>query len=327
MIPGDENLFIAAKSKPADSLNPELLTQRWQERKLQTRFITPFQIQNKLQAGKQKWLEESLARGKSPKLNRDEQPVGLYYGLSFWNAQFHPGFQKIWEKIENLRLWHFALLGLILFGIFSFWLRRERSMEKVILWTVGTTGFYSISLTLVLIFSFQTLYGYVYQWLGLLIAAFMSGLAAGGFIATRSIGKGVPWRKVFVALEGSIVLFLILVFFLVSRFYEVGGDERGFATVQIIFLLGSIVTGVTVGLEFSLAGLFFANGQGKIGEISGILYAADLIGAWAGALIAGVILVPVLGIQQTILGIGLLKLSSLVWLFWRAIIKKDPFPI
>jgi len=72
-----------------------------------------------------------------------------------------------------------------------------------------------------------------------------------------------------------------------------------------------MISGFWVGIEFPLASRIFSSGGEGVGRTAGLLYASDLFGAWAGSLLVGVVLVPVLGILQTCGVIVLLKLASL----------------
>ena len=50
---------------------------------------------------------------------------------------------------------------------------------------VATTGFSGMVCDLLIVLLFQTIYGYVYRYVGLIIAAFMAGLALGGWAVMR----------------------------------------------------------------------------------------------------------------------------------------------
>jgi len=72
-----------------------------------------------------------------------------------------------------------------------------------------------------------------------------------------------------------------------------------------------MASGFWAGLEFPLSSRIFACREEGVGRTAGILYASDLFGAWAGALLVGVIFIPVLGILLTCGAMVLLKLASL----------------
>jgi spermidine synthase len=184
-------------------------------------------------------------------------------------------------------------------------------LKGSIIWVVITTGFFGTAMSVLLILSFQTLYGYAYQWIGLLVAAFMAGLALGSGMMNRALGNIQNRIMTLVGLESFIALFCLLLILTLNFLFTPGMQPTGLWAVKIAFLLMSLISGFWVGLEFPLSGGIFAASEGGVSRTAGILYASDLLGAWAGALLAGVVFIPVLGILQTCGAIILLKLASL----------------
>jgi predicted membrane-bound spermidine synthase len=117
-----------------------------------------------------------------------------------------------------------------------------------------------------------------------------------------------------IGLEGFIALFSLLVIFILYSLYSSGKEPLNLWTSKIAFLLMNLLSGFWVGLEFPLSSMIFAQREERVARTAGILYAADLLGAWAGALLVGVIFIPALGILLTCGGIILLKLASLALL-------------
>ena len=313
VIPGDVNFILASASKESGPLLPELFIGRLRDRKIATHFLTEFQIRLKLDGQRRDWLEGSLQRGDAVKLNRDANPAGLYYGIAYWNAQFHPFVQTVWGKMKGLHLWHLAfLLSLLTCGALPWRRNREEEGTRgVLICLVATSGFFGIAFSVVFIFSFQTLYGYAYHWIGLLIAAFMTGLALGSWTMTRSLEKIRKFFPTLVGVEILMVLFATMGIILLTLLYSPPWEQKMFSGMRSAFLLLSGLSGYLVGLEFPLAGNIFSGRGRAVTRTAGILYAADLFGAWAGSLLVGVLFIPVLGILQTGAAILFLKLASL----------------
>jgi spermidine synthase len=313
VIPGEVNFILASPTKEIGPLSPERFIRRLKDRKIVTHFLTAFQIRLMLEKQRQEWLEDSLHRGGEVKVNRDGNPSGLYYGIAYWNAQFHPFLQIFWGRAQELRLWHLAAAsGLLTCGIFAFPRKRRRARTKwALTCIVATTGFFGIAFTVLFIFSFQTLYGYAYQWIGLLIASFMVGLALGSWTMTRALEKIRKFALTLAGVEIFMVFFATLGMILLDRFYSAGFSQRILAAMRFAFLLLSGIAGYWVGLEFPLASSIFSSNGERVGWTAGVLYGSDLFGAWVGSLLVGVLLVPVLGILQTCAVILFLKLVSL----------------
>ncbi len=329
IIPGEVNFILAFASAGSGFPSPEELIRRLEERKIPTRFFRESQIRLRLEGQRLQWLEDSLSRGGAVELNRNAHPRGVYYGIAYWNAQFHPNLQVLWGKIGDLRLWHAAVFILMLAGAASF-LRGKNGggrQEGTLVWIVSTTtGFFGMASSILFIFAFQTLYGYAYHWIGLLIAAFMAGIASGSWTMTRWLGKIERVGAAIIGLEIAVIFFTTLGMGLLAFLYAHASWENSFVTMMRWgFLLLGIVAGYLVGLQFPLANcLFFDRREGVI-RTAGILYGADLFGAFMGSLLVGVIIVPALGILQTCAVIILLKMASLglFWLSGSAAITRD----
>src|SRR5512139_1828624 len=102
-----------------------------------------------------------------------------------------------------------------------------------------------------------------------------------------------------VGMEIFILVFCLLFILTQDILFSFGMQPMGLWTFKIAFLLMSLISGFWVGLEFPLSGRVFAGSEEGAGRTAGILYASDLLGAWAGALLVGVVFIPVLGILQT----------------------------
>jgi spermidine synthase len=320
VIPGETNVIIASPAKDLETLTPERLIHSLQERKIQTQFLTPAHIRRKMEKQRLEWWEDSLKQGGDVRLNRDGNPSGVYYGIAYWNAQFHPLVQALWGRIGEFRLSHFGLVLLAAVGFFSVYQKSRRAEEDrggakgTLIWVVMTTGSFGTAMSILLILSFQTLYGHAYQWIGLLVAAFMVGLALGAWMMNRALEKIQNWVLTLVGLEGFIALFCLLLIFILRSFYSSEMEPLNPWAVKTAFLLMSLASGFWAGLEFPLSSGIFAGREEGVGKPAGILYAADLFGAWAGALLVGVVFIPVLGIFMTCGALILLKLASLALL-------------
>jgi predicted membrane-bound spermidine synthase len=114
--------------------------------------------------------------------------------------------------------------------------------------------------------------------------------------------------------EAGVILYSVLALALLASLYSASFQGVDPQAWRVVFLFLGSAAGFMVGLEFPLASKLFTRGEGEVGRTAGVLYAADLLGAWAGSLLVGVLLVPVLGILQTCAVIIFLKLASFFFL-------------
>jgi spermidine synthase len=172
---------------------------------------------------------------------------------------------------------------------------------------------------LVVIFAFQTLYGYVYQQIGLLFTAFMIGLSLGGWWMSRWLGRNagesgqpIVLHSALLKLEAAIVVYLTVFPLALVFLHSRAPEPAEFAWVRPVLLGLNGVAGMLVGLEFPLANALYLAAPSRVRETAGMLYAADLVGACLGALAVSVALLPALGILETCALLVVLKLGSLI---------------
>jgi spermidine synthase len=175
---------------------------------------------------------------------------------------------------------------------------------------IAATGFAGMIFDLALIFTFQSIYGYVFSWIGLLVTFFMAGTAVGAMTATRVLPRTKNCLKLFIKTEIAIICFSLgLPFvFLVAFPYM---DSPGII-LRILFLVVSFISGLLIGAQFPLANKIYLKDETSLSRTAGLLYASDLLGGWLGGVVGGVVLLPVLGLLGSCLVVVLLKLSSFI---------------
>ena len=322
VIPGEVNLWLASPGLDLAGMPASVLERRWTERNIPAHLVSADHIRYKLRPDRLRWFWETLEIGdpvqQPVKRNEDLHPSGLLYGLLYWSELFSPRLSGYLTGLTRLGLVHFLGPVLALTVLVAI-IRTRRSPRVTVPFAIGTSGFVGMTLDLVLIFAFQSLYGHVYQQIGLLITAFMIGLSLGAWwmsrwLRTKAIGSEQPvaTRSSLVKLEAAIVVYLSICPLALAFLHTRALEPAGFTWVRPALLALNGVAGLLVGLEFPLANaLYVARTSGK-GETAGILYAADLGGACLGALAVSAALLPALGILGTCALLVVLKLGSLV---------------
>jgi len=310
-IPGDYNLFLASPSDEVSGVTVETLTRRWRERGIETQLLTEFHFQYKFDPRRLDWFWSSLRQGGEVRPNEDLHPSGLFYGLSYWNALFSPRFSGYFQLANRLSL---PLLGvpLVLLALAFLALRglAARLGRAPVSLAIATTGVVGMTIDLVIIFAFQALYGYVYHRIGLLIPAFMAGLSLGGLLMTSRLDRIERERPLLVRLELAVLLYVALLPLALMGLFASSDQPWVFAAVQPLLLILNALGGFLVGLEFPLANKMYLKRREGVTETAGVLYAADLLGAFVGSLGISVVLLPVLGVLETCLLLVALKLVS-----------------
>jgi spermidine synthase len=313
IIPGDVNLYLASASGLLEKITSGDIIKRFEERKIQTSLIKKNYIEYRLHQRWLQWYWKSM-EGRKSRINSDFRPLGVFFNLSYWNALFSPYLTGIFKWFEGFHL-TLTLIKIILITIIlsTIFIKMPQHSRHAVTYSIFTTGLTGMIFSLAIIFAFQTLYGYVYQQIGLLIAIFMFGIAGGSFFITKRFDRIRNDSLIFLTAEIGIILFSILLpfaFLAPSHHLE---DKVVYVILYGAILIMSFLSGMFTGFQFPLAvKIYLGNpsGKGKVGYTAGLLYGADLLGGFFGGLLGGVFLLPLLGLKETCFMMAMLKISS-----------------
>jgi spermidine synthase len=174
-----------------------------------------------------------------------------------------------------------------------------------------TTGLAGSALAVVLVVGFQLIHGYVYSSLGLLVTAFMAGLAIGSNHINKM--EGSRTRRQLIALEVAIAAIALLIVPVLTVMSRASWGWWAPLIAHVAFPLLNLIVGVLVGMEFPLAASLHFSGD--VARTASALYAADLVGSCVGALIISALLIPFWGIPAVCVLVAVLNLVTgfLVW--------------
>ncbi len=315
-IPGDTTLWLASIGNEINTTAVEDLFQTWDGRKIESQLLSAPYFRIRLDQLQLDWFWEALSEEDDfwePITNRDLHPVGLFYGLSYWHALFSPEVSPFFTSVEKLNFWVVSFL-IIVISLLAFTLVKltNRGRRAQIATVIATTGFIGMTADLVLIFAFQSLYGYVYHWIGLFITMFMAGMGLGGYLVTHRLDRIADPRRTMLILELTIFVYCLVLPFLLLVVFSGDANAVLLSTSQAVLLVLNAVAGFLVGCQFPLANkMLLREDEDNKGSV-GFLYASDLFGAFLGSIIVSVVLIPVFGIINTCLLAALLKLGSVL---------------
>ena len=315
IIPGDVNLYLASDSDSLENISSTEISKRFQDRKIQASLITGNYMEYRLNERWLQWFSQSLGERKIA-INSDFHPLAVFFNLSYWNSLFSPYLTEVFKWYEQSSLTLFItkiiLMTIILAMLF---IKRPRLSIHSITYSIFTTGLTGMIFNLAIIFAFQTLYGYLYHQIGLLIAIFMLGIASGSFLTTNRLDPIKKDALLFLKIEMAIILFSVLfpfLFLIPSHHLE---NKIIYLILYGVVLITSFLSGVSIGLQFPLATKIYLSssaGKGLLGETAGLIYAADLLGGFFGGFLGGILLLPILGLKQSCFMMAIIKTSSLV---------------
>jgi len=268
LIPGEEVYFLASNGK----LTPDIPL-RLKKKSITTAYIEGFYCGN---------VTQERIESINGSINPDE----------FINTDFKPRvinimFKEWFKKYGTSPHWFIVtLIGLLV--IYLFLIRKEE-------YVLFSTGFAAMGVEMLILFSFQVIYGYIYLRVGAIITCFLLGLLPGAVLGNRWKKRG---KHMLIRAEVGMIL-LLMTYLIWVTLYPSAIPE------YVLFLYG---------FTFSLlCGLQFPVAAEKIGEEESPaagLFAADLVGAGAGTLAIGTLLIPLFGIQAAIIALILIKTAS-----------------
>ena len=155
------------------------------------------------------------------------------------------------------------------------------------------------------------------------VAAFMGGLAGGSAVGGAIAARLRPRRAllVYAGLEGAVMLIALAVPWelravtsLLKSSYANGNPGILFATIRLIACLVLFaIPSFAIGATFPMAVRWFVTRPQAIGRLAGGLYAANTVGAAVGSLAAGFLLLPAIGLFNTVLvGIAASTLAAVL---------------
>jgi spermidine synthase len=285
VIPGGRVFFLASDGPLFDNI-----ASRIQQQGIHTKLMNRHYLDAMLTADRLAAVRQAAAQPAA--LNKDFNPALYFYHLRHWMSQFNTGF----GVVPALAL---ALLGVNLL--------RLRGAAFVLF----ASGFAGTTLEIVLLLAFQVLCGSVYHQLGIIVTVFMAGLALGAALANRRGKSGshasAPTAKPLAFLAFAIAGYAILLGFLLPMLNRLGNTAASLALIKAVIALLTLVLAALVGMQFPLA-----NRLEFDGTVAGAsrLYTADFAGSCLGALLAGTLLIPIIGVTGVCLLTAALNLAG-----------------
>jgi len=328
---GPVNMFFASDRIAATTFDPEILRQRFEERNIETSYFSPYYYEatDSIWPEKVKFTRERLHAG-NRFLNTDNRPITYYLNMILWSHYSGSGISDVFRKIQSLSWTYVAGLLLIAALILMLWStiknrhRKEKNIRLNSLFVITTTGFAGMALGIILMFSFQSICGYVYEKVALFIASFMGGLLAGALLSKNRIArrKANPTVQIIV-LELLLLLMAIATGFLIPSIAAADPEHLPYPIMETVFYLMMASTGILVGAEFPLSNHMFINsGGGKTTISAALTDTGDHTGAFIGAFLTGIVFLPLFGSSSSCLLVAAAKLSAILLLLGQIISKK-----
>jgi spermidine synthase len=294
-IPGETVHFFAAGRPGVLASGAAELLARLHARHIQTNYVSPYFVPFRMapdrMADLDLWIQPGPEAASATPVNRDFLPVAYYFDVALWSGQFHAGYRHMFRALAAIPFgFLLAVFGMLLAASLAAmrFVPPGRARRLVAGCCTAATGFTMIGLEMLLLLAFQAVYGYVYQQLAILIAAFMAGMSLGTWLA----GRATAGMRLLAATQ---VLAAAAPLVLAGLFQAIGNASAAYALAasRLAFPAMAVVSGMLGGFEFPVANRIFK------ADHPGTLYAMDLAGSCLGAILFSAWLVPVFGFLRT----------------------------
>jgi len=272
IIQGSRNFYVAS-----DKALSHKIVEQLNKKGIENDYLNQYYIDEQLLISRSEYILGSL--DKDVQVNKDFKPIAYYRELLFWTSHFK--FNYWMPAVVLLLLIIFLLLRLnpVNLGLFA-------------------SGFSASSIEVILLISFQIVYGYVYQITGIIITLFMAGLALGSLFL---------YKVIKVSIANYIKLQICLAFYTLAIPYILWGMTLINIpnwVVHLVFLFITADIAALIGIQFTFATKLQKKGISSIASES---YSTDLVGSAIGALIVSAFLIPLLGLLNVGIVLGVLN--------------------
>ena len=294
IIPGETIHFFAASQPNVLSDDPQTLISRLRERNLQTQYVREYFIPFRMMPDRMAQVRELLQPLPTTPINRDFEPIAYYFDVVLWSAQFKFGYSNWLREAAHIgftRIIESALVTLLLAAVLVAYLpMRETRAHASVAYCVAATGFTLMALQIFLLLAFQSVYGYVYHQLALLIATFMAGISVGSWLGIRRVrSSDDPPFGVIATIQFILAASAPALIFLVGLLSHISAT---LLVAQFLFPALAGLAGMLGGYQFPIATeIYLCDSKAGLGA----LYTIDLLGGCAGALLLSSYLIPVFG--------------------------------
>jgi spermidine synthase len=307
LTPGDDTWFIASDSNSLTG-DPGILRDRFAAIKNSGNIFVPDALLSVYLPDRAAIALDNYNSSDLPQrllINRDSRPLTNLYSLLLTAKQSGAPTTKL---IKNLSLAGppvliIPIVVLVLLRLIYI-LKSPKQDGKSGFdssFLVFSTGWAGIGTAIVLMYLYQTCFGSLYLHIGVISSLFMAGLAVGGALIKHLLVKNSTRLS---ALLCSCILIQIAILGAIAFWPSSQWTHLLFAAAFVLY-------GLCTGGYFPIAAAQLSDAGIETGPAGSKLETADHIGASAGGLLTGLVLVPVLGTKSTLLIFILLVLANL----------------
>jgi len=315
LTPGENTWFIASDSETL-SAEPGTLKDRFASIEKANDVFIPEALLSVYLPDRADAALESYSGADLPEkllINHDSRPLAHLYSLLLAAKQSDAPSAKFVK--------HLALAGPLVFIIpvvvlvllrIIYILKTPPQADKSgfdSTFLVFSVGLVAIGVVIVLMYLYQTHFGSLYLYIGIISSLFMVGLTTGAALISNFLNRTTEHKSrphnetlLFIVIFVHILLLSAIAFWLNEQAAASSNAiEAILQPTHLLFAVTFVLCGICAGCYFPLAAAQLADRNFETGKAAGKLETADHLGAAAGGLLTSLILVPVLGAGLTLL--------------------------
>ena len=314
LTPGEETWFIASDSGKLTG-DPGSLRDRFATIKGGAGVFPPEALLSVYLPDRAAIAMENYSGADLPErllINRDSMPLTHLYSLLLAAKQSGAPGTKFVKYLVSAGVPAFVIPILVFIALRAIYILRKESLGLKTVqqgnassfdssFLVFSTGWVGIGVMIVLMYLYQTYFGSLYLYIGVISSVFMAGLSVGAILIRYLL---LDKRKI----QPRILLFTVILVhtLILAAIIFWPGEQWTHRSFTVAFFL----CGLCTGSYFPLAARQLADSAFESGQAGSKLETADHIGASAGGLLTSLALVPVLGTKVTLFVFALLILAN-----------------
>lgn len=306
---GTTNWFLAGGERSLLSEDAAVLEQRFKTIKPEASsfpaqgFSSLF-LKDKIDFVKRMYIDNSLFK-KTKLVNSDDKPLAFFLEILVMARYSQTALAKFFKSALFVGIAIFIAPFLILLAVRIWFIARcENSINKNRIFNAKLyqflSGFLGFSFHLCLIFLFQNRFGTIAGLIGLVNALFMLGLCAGGIFGKYKIDR-VPASGVVRKTLGAQILFIIAGYLIFTLAPAVPS-----LLIFMVFLAFFLAAGILTGMSYPLASKLLQDNAAALVKTTVSLELLDYWGASCAGILAGLFMLPLLGVFQSMLFLSIM---------------------
>ena len=307
VLPGITTRFLASNTTGLpDSLTWEDFSRKRSEIGIETSYVRDYFLQYMLSPERMEMFRSSLDTVQKPFINSDLKPTGYFSRTLIQGSLDGSRILSFIGRFTDTRMLYAVMLfGLVLITVYAL-IPGRNSTNRPIFATIISVGLTEISLEVLAIMAYQSIFGFLYGKIALLTGSYMAGLAIGSWAGDRRVSQGRIGRNYLAVIQFCIAVIPLMWIVLLKLHATLTGE---IPFLELSFYLLTACAGLAGGLQFPAADALYRQSATNSAIKGGLMYAVDLAGSSIGALLTASLMIPLLGMIPVL---GFLTVLSLI---------------